>query len=198
MEHYLEILDSIGKNDPKGLTSLYDSYGSKFYNYAVKRWQLNEDEAWEVVYKTLETLILKISGYQFESSKHFENFLYKVLLNFIRQHFRRSRKNSVMDIQYVDLNSDGEDDLQISRAIDKKTFHDYYASETIDDKSIIALNEALNQLDVVDKDLLLLRAQNYSYDEIAKLLGIENNQLKVKYLRAKQKLLKNIHELQNK
>ncbi len=61
------------------------------------------------------------------------------------------------------------------------------------------LTKVLDMLEQSDKDLLLLRAQNFSYEEIAKLLGIENNQLKVKHHRAKGKLLKLIeNELINK
>jgi RNA polymerase sigma-70 factor (ECF subfamily) len=41
----------------------------------------------------------------------------------------------------------------------------------------------------LDRELLLLKAQNYTYDEIASILSIENNQLKVKHHRAKQKLI---------
>jgi RNA polymerase sigma-70 factor (ECF subfamily) len=195
MGNYQDILDLIAKNDPNGLTALYKEYGSKFYSYSVQRWHLTEDEAWEVVYQTLETLVLKLSNYQFESKIHFDNFLYKVLLNFIRQYFRKSRNSIEHGILYVDMNEEEAINSTISKQINKSTLVDYYRSETVENPTLIALNQSLNKLDPMEKDLLLLRAQNYTYDEIAKLLRVENNQLKVKHLRAKKKLINYINEL---
>ena len=195
---YQDILQLIGNKDPKGLEELYQAYGSRFYAYAVQRWHLTEDEAWGVVYKTLETLVLKLSNYQFQSQALFEGFLFKVLVNFLRQHFRSKRSNHQGEIDFVDLNNEEEMPYQISKQISKSAFSDYYKTETVENPALVMLNEALSKLEPHEKDILLLRAQNYSYDEIAGLLGIDNNQLKVKHHRAKQKLLNLINESQNK
>jgi RNA polymerase sigma-70 factor (ECF subfamily) len=195
---YQNILRLIGNKDPKGLEELYQAYGSRFYAYAVQRWHLTEDEAWDVVYKTLEMLVLKLSNYQFQSQALFEGFLFKVLVNFLRQHFRSKRSNHHAEIDFVDLNNERELPYQISKQISKSAFYDYYKTETVENPVLVILNEALSKLEPHEKDILLLRAQNYSYDEIAGLLGIDNNQLKVKHYRAKQKLLNLINEIQNK
>ena len=195
---YQDILQLISNKDPKGLEELYQAYGSRFYAYAIQRWQLSEDEAWEVVYKTLETLILKLSNYQFQSQALFEGFLFKVLVNFLRQHFRSKRNSHEEEIEFVDLNSETEIPHYISKQISKSAFKEYYKTESVENSGLLTLNEALDKLDPLDKDILLLRAQNYSYDEIATLLGIDNNQLKVKHHRAKQKLITVINEIQNK
>lgn len=189
-----QILELITQKNPKGLEALYDAYGRKFYTYSVFHWYLNEDEAWDVVYKTLETLVLKLANYEFESKAHFDNFLYKVLINFLRQHFRQSRAQNKGSIEYVNIDDEGTD---LSVQIDTVAFSNYYQSETAENPKMLILNECLNKLDSFDKDLLLLRAQNYTYDEIAALLGVANNQLKVKHLRAKQKLVNLINETQN-
>ena len=57
---YLEIISLIDKKDRKGWENLYLLYGKKFYGFAVDNWRFSEDEAWEVVYETLQTIILKI------------------------------------------------------------------------------------------------------------------------------------------
>src|SRR5262245_62107573 len=93
---YKEIIELIIRKDKQGLEALYNLYGQKFYSYAVKRWSLDEDSAWEVVYQTLETLVLKLPGYEFESKLHFDNFLFKVFTNFLRQFYRKHR-NQQMD-----------------------------------------------------------------------------------------------------
>lgn len=198
MIEYIDIIEWINKKDPKGLEELYNAYGSRFYSYSIQKWDLTEDEAWDVVYKTLETLVLKLSNYKFESKAQFEGFLFKVLVNFLRQYFRAKRSQHESDIEFVDLNSEDEMPYHISKYIHKNAFAEYYKTELIESPALIMLNEALNQLEKSDKELLLLRAQNYSYDEIAVLLKIDNNQLKVKHHRAKQKLLNIINENQNK
>lgn len=195
---YQDILQLIGNKDPKGLEELYQAYGSRFYVYAIQRWHLTEDEAWDVVYKTLETLVLKLSNYQFQSQALFEGFLFKVLVNFLRQHFRSKRSSHEAEIDFVDLNNEGEMPYQINKQINKSAFSDYYKAETVENPALLILNEALSKLEPNEKDILLLRAQNYSYDEIAGLLGVDNDQLKVKHHRAKQKLINLINEIQNK
>ncbi len=196
--NYQDILQLIGDKDPKGLEELYQAYGSRFYAYAVQRWHLSEDEAWEIVYKTLETLVLKLSNYQFQSKAFFEGFLYKVFVNFLRQSFRTKRSSQQNEIEFFDLNDEDELPIYLSKQIGKAAFTDYYKTETVDNPVLVILNDALDKMDEIDRDILLLRAQNYSYEEIAHLLKIDNNQLKVKHHRAKQKLLNIISAIQNK
>ncbi len=196
--NYKDLIQLITDKDPMGLEELYQAYGARFYAYAVQRWYLSEDEAWDVVYKTLETLVLKLSNYTFTSEPLFEGFLFKVLVNFLRQHFRKKRSSQQDEIMFVDMNDQDEMPGFLSKQINKTAFADYYKAEIVENTALLRLNEALNKLEPVDKDVLLLRAQNYSYDEVATLLGIDNNQLKVKHHRAKQKLMSIINELQNK
>jgi len=96
-------------------------------------------------------------------------------------------------LEFVELDTDDGTSV-VQRKIDKKTFTDYYQSESVEPEIMRTLNHALSQLAPIDKDLLLLKAQNYTYDEIAEILGIENNQLKVKHHRAKQKLINLLNE----
>lgn len=190
--NYEIIIEQLKYKDPQALESLYNTYGGKFYDYCIRKWQLSEDAAWETVYQTLETVVLKGAQYQFESNLHFQNFLFKVLLNFLRQLYRKQQAGHSA-LEFVELDTDGDTSV-VQRKIDKKTFTDYYQSESIEPEIMRTLNHALSQLAPIDKDLLLLKAQNYTYDEIAEILGIENNQLKVKHHRAKQKLIKLLNE----
>ena len=194
---YKEIIEILEKKDRKSLEILYNLYGKKLLGYALNRWFLDEDEAWELVYQTLETLVMKLTDYKFESKSHFDNFIFKVFINYLRQHYRKHRQNQV-DIIYTNMNDyrdfeENENDSNnnlLMWEIDKSVFEKYYQSEILENPKLIALQEALNKLEEFDKDILLLRAQNYSYDEIAQMLNIDNNQLKVRHFRAKNKLLK--------
>ena len=89
---------------------------------------------------------------------------------------------------YVDFNDEAGTSGQLTEYFNADALHAYYSEET-ENSELVRLNQALDDLEQMDKDLLLLRAQNYSYDEIAELLKIDNNQLKVKHHRARKKLL---------
>ncbi|MEP6676766.1 MAG: sigma factor-like helix-turn-helix DNA-binding protein [Ferruginibacter sp.] len=194
--NYTEILDLLTKKDKTGLEALYASYGQKFYTYGVKKWFLNEDDAWDVVYKTLETLVLKLPEYEFESQSHFDNLIFKIFVNFLRQTFRKNRKNQQNKVYLEDLenNPDEETDEEelgetMETQLDRQSFEQFYSSGKIENPKLLQLKEVLADMNSTDRDILLLRAQNYSYEEISGMLKIENNQLKVKHHRLRKKLL---------
>ena len=187
MESFVEIAELVKKKDTQALKVLYENYGRKFYSYCLFRWHLNEDEGWDVVYKTLETLVLKLSNYSFESQKDFERFIFRVLINFLRQHYRAAQAKE-KDIELVDM--DGVDSTKtLERYLSSSAVKDYYKAESFDNPAINQLTAALEKLDEVDRDLLLLRAQNFSYEEIVDMLKIDDAQLKVRHHRAKKKLI---------
>lgn len=189
MESYQILKDWLGNNDKAAWEYLYGQYGRKFYSYCLQKWQLNEDEAWEVVYKTLETLVLKLSAYSFESPVQFDSFLFTVLINFLRQQYRSKKAREVADTVYVDFEAESGSQSGLIRQLNSSAIHSFISSEGIENTELVRLSKTLDSLEPVDKDLLLLRAQNYSYDQIAELLKIDNSQLKVRHHRAKKKLV---------
>jgi RNA polymerase sigma factor (sigma-70 family) len=192
---YGTILQFIKEKAPAGLELLYERYGRPFHKYALDRWNMGEEEAWEIVYKTLETLVLKLPSYEFENQAKFDAFLFKVFVNFLRQRHREMRSKQLPQLEFFDMDKEFVLPGYVQEALTKRAFDDYYGSEVLENPQLRLLKASLEQLTPVDKDLLLLRAQNYSYDEIAALLGIENKQLKVKYHRAKEKLINLLNEM---
>lgn len=192
----------IGLN--KGLTVLYEAYGKHLYQFSMKNWGLDEDECYEILYKTLETVGKVIARYDFINEKHFTNWLFKIHKNNTLM-FVRS-KNSKQEIVYTiaewheEKSEEESDDAAFNYK--ENEIINLPASQVYDDDSIgsplfVALERALQRIDEGDKDILLLRMNNYSYDDIAEMLGIENNQLKVKFLRAKAKVQKMTMEILN-
>ena len=204
---YHQILELITAKDKKALEALYEKYGQKFYSYAINNWQMDTELAWEVIYNTLDTLLLKLSDYQIQSQAHFDNLIFKIFVNFLRQAFRKHRKRQ-FDIEYVDFNdheafdideADYEDSLQSNQStwqIDADLFNRAYDTDIVENPRLTALKHALSEMDETERDILLLRAQNYTYEEIAKILQIENKNLKVKFLRGKNKLKKLFENIQ--
>jgi len=197
MESYKEIIQLLKVQDPSGLEKLYQGYGKPFYSYCLQKWNLSEDEAWEVVYQTLETLILKIVNYDLLTQNDFDRFVYRVLINFLRQQHRSKKQKEADRVVSVDFNSENTGTDSFSNYLDRSSLHAYYHQDAVDHPQLTCLKDGLELLDEPDRDLLLLRAQNYSYEEIAKLLGIDNNQLKVRHHRAKNKLIEILKERSN-
>lgn len=181
---YSDIIDTLKNNPSKGYELLYIKYGKPFLGFAISKWHIDEDSAWEIIYKTLETLVLKLINYVFESQKDFERFIFKVFINFLKQHYRNEKHKN--DFTFTPLTDN---------ILEKAEYQE--SEEPIDDiqnnlidNNINRLNKALERLDSKDRELLLMRANNFSYEEIAQMMNIENKQLKVIHLRAKQKLIK--------
>lgn len=184
-----KLLDLLRKKDKSGLEILYVSYGEKLYNYAITRWSCTEDEGWELIYKTLEKILDRINHYEFESRKHFENFLYKVFKNNLRQLYRAKRRKG-RGFTFISLSELELEDTSAQQSFNlEESFADYYNRES-KGEFLIMIESALKELSEDDRDILLLRAQNFSYKEIAEMLNIAADQLKVKYHRAKKKLIK--------
>jgi RNA polymerase sigma-70 factor (ECF subfamily) len=81
-----------------------------------------------------------------------------------------------------------EDHVEL--ALSDETYKKMLAGEEEYTQPMLArLEAALAQLNETEQSLLLLKAQQFSYDEIAQMLGLENNQLKVRHFRAKQRLI---------
>jgi len=191
--NYNEIIRLIDQKNPKGWESLFVQYGQKFYGFAFINWKFNEDESWEIVYQTLETTVLKIGEYEIESQAHFDNLLFKIFTNFLRQAYRK-KKRIEEDFQIILLgereNGITDETNEINIPFNESFFKEYYDTEEIDNPKLKELELVLEKLEPIEKELLLLKANDFTYAQIAEMLKIENNQLKVKHYRAKQKLIK--------
>lgn len=195
MTTYTDIIERIKGKDPASMKMLYESYGKYFYSYCINKWDCDEEVAWDIVYRTLETLVFKLDRYEFSSQGKFDAFLYRVLMNYIRQQYRSARRRHEIVLEVIDFN---EEQLpkEIDQQITEDAFRLYYEEEKMDNPLVLMLNDALAEMDQEDREILLLRAQNYSYEEIGKLIGLDDPNLKVKYHRAKKKLIQLITEKQ--
>jgi RNA polymerase sigma-70 factor (ECF subfamily) len=68
------------RKDKEGVALLYERYGKKLYGYAVHSWKLSEDEAWNLIYKTLYKVLDATADYTFESEKKYSSFIFKVFV----------------------------------------------------------------------------------------------------------------------
>jgi RNA polymerase sigma factor (sigma-70 family) len=177
----IELLREIRKKDKNAIMVLYNRYGIKLYGFAVTKWNLDEDEAWEIVYQTLYKIIEVVDRYKFEEEKKFAGFLFTVFVNNLRNYYNKKKK---VPIETAELNDnysepvieEGNNDTPVS------SVHMNY------------LQDELQQLEEWKRILLLMRAQDFSYEEIAAFINKPADQLKVYYMRLKKQITEKINE----
>lgn len=181
-----DLIKDIQKKDKKAVSLLYNRYGKKLYGYAVSKWHVGEDEAWEIIYKTLYKVIDVIDRYSFENESKFNGFVFQVFINNLRNHYQATKNKT---IETVELEEKHGSEIQ-----EKEGHQDEQASAN---PYMNCLKKAMEQLEDWKRILLLMKAQNFSYVEIAQYVDKPEEQLKVYYLRAKQVLTDKINKCLN-
>ena len=168
-----------GKKNTLSKTDVYNKYGRKLYGYAITKWNVNEDEAWELIYKTIDKTAETYERYTFETEEKLASFIFKIFINYLRNHYR-DNKNKKLEV--VSL----EDDVEYIKPEEEE--------EIKESLNMQLLKEELSKLEDWQRVLLLMRAQNYSYEEISAIIKKPVEQMKVYYLRYKQRILKSIND----
>ena len=106
---------------------------------------------------------------RYKGLSKFSTWLYRVALNTAITFYKKGKKNSMASGQanWFDSNSD------------------------IQDERIIAMNKAINELSGIDKALVMLYLEDYTYQGIADIMGITVNNVAVKMNRIKARLKEN-------
>lgn len=185
------IYEQEGLTTPEFVAELYSRYGKKLYAYAIKNWGVTEDQAWDLVYKTLYRVMETYKNYRFESEEKFGAFIFKIFINYLRNHYRdnkkRNEKLQVAQISPVELQNRADNDRSDSRANDSGT-------DVPQDPRLAALNEELEKMEDWQRMLLLMRSEGRPYSEIARYVQKPEEQLKVYYQRLKQTITKKMYE----
>jgi RNA polymerase sigma factor (sigma-70 family) len=170
-----DVADKIKKKDSAAIALLYDRYGKKLFGYAISKWKVSEDDAWELVYKTLYKIIHASDNYVFEDENRFVGFLFRVFINYLRNHYRDSKNKIIETTELLEKH--------------EKMSNDRIAAE--DEKEKLSplmecLQKVLGVLEDWQRIILLMRAQDYSYEAIAPYVNKPASQLKVYHLRLKK------------
>jgi len=84
VEDYRNIL----KDHKRGVEWLYQKYGHKLHGYAVKVYNVSEDAAWDLVYKTIYKMLEIIIDHSFESEDKFAGYMFRTFVNYMKNFFR--------------------------------------------------------------------------------------------------------------
>ena len=165
------------------LAEIYNRYGKKLYSYAVKTWNVSEDEAWNLIYKTLYKVTDTHGNYTFASEEKFASFVFRVFINYLRNHYR-DEKTKANDHQTI--------------RVEMSTLQQHEGAavmtETAVNPKLAVLNEELDKMEDWQRMLLLMRSEGMAYSEIATYIDKPENQLKVYYQRLKELITKKLHE----
>ncbi len=161
------------------LGEVYERYGKKLYSYAICTWKLDEDNAWDIIYKTLDKVVASYKNYTFESEGKFASFVFKIFINLLRNHYRANQK---LPQSFSLTDNDGA------------VMAEKQESGENTNPKLVALNEELEKMEDWQRMLLLMRSEGWSYADIAKYVDKPENQLKVYYQRLKEQLSKKLHE----
>lgn len=176
MEETRPTYEIINRGERNGVALLYERYGKRLYGYALNSWRLSEDEAWDLIYKSLYKVVESTRSYSFESEEKYGSFIFKVFINYLRTHHRDKKAKPDL-LQFDDMVKD-------------------VAEPTIDTESekVSVLKNELEKFEDWERMLLLLRSQDMPYSEIAKYVNKPAQQLKVYYQRLKAELVERMNE----
>ncbi|HOK18137.1 MAG TPA: RNA polymerase sigma factor [Caldisericia bacterium] len=161
-----KIIKEVKKGDKEMFGLLVEKYSDRVFSYFI-RFLGDRDEALNL---TSEVFFKAFKGIKnFDENKEFFPWLIKIARN---EGINFMRKNKV----YEELETD------------KFTEENYFERD-------VMLEDALKKLNENDREILLLfYQQDLSYDEIANILNISLENVKVRIFRAKEKLRKLLYK----
>ena len=171
MEKILDIL----KDKDKAISWLFEQYGRKLLGYSKAVYKINEDAGWDLVYKTIYKVQEVYSRYQFENEQKFASFIFRMFINFLKNHIR-------------DENTRHQGATFIPLDETRRNFVAVNSGSGIANPMLSRLRAELDKLEDWQRILLLMRSQEVAYSEIARYVNKPEEQLKVYYSRLKNML----------
>ena len=113
---------------------------------------------------------------QFKGDSKFSTWLYRVAINTAISWIRKEKKHRL----------DNREDEKLFGVYDDTPFYEREEKK----EQISALHRAIKKLNDVDRTLVLLYLEEVAYAEIAEILGLTVNNIKVKMNRVKKRLKK--------
>jgi RNA polymerase sigma factor (sigma-70 family) len=164
----------------KLVRELYEAYASRLLSYSRRFYRLPEDDAVNLVYKTIYRIAEVNDRYSFENEKKRRSFVFKTYLNFLRNYYRDNKSFESKNFK-VDL-------------------HEFASTDDVpvnDNPKVKLLQHLLDRMEDWERTLLLMRGQDIPYSQISPFVHKPEKQLKVYYARLKKKLLDDMNKSLN-
>lgn len=160
------------QQDPRAFGKLYDFYYKRIFLFVFKRME-DEDKAADVTAQVFLKALTNLSKFSFQGVP-FSAWLYRIALNEINMYFRADKST-------------------LTESIEKTQIAEMLESEDgkVSDEQLQRLNQVLQKLSPDDMQLVSLRFfEEMSFKEVAEIVGITENNAKVKVYRILEKLRK--------
>ena len=182
---------------------MYRRYALVLYNYAIQSWHMDEDAAWEIIYKLLFKVTENINKYVFKNEVQFRNMVYtsfnRELINFYHKTKRVEERMKLLSFDESWMEGSPEDfkqseEQEINEKIITSAINDFWEEPKKDNPILILLENILDELQDWERILVVQRSNGFSYREIAVYINKSEEQLKVYYSRIKAKIQKKLME----
>jgi RNA polymerase sigma-70 factor, ECF subfamily len=167
-------LIALAQKDTKKFEPLYNAYFEKIFCFVYQRVE-SKDEAGDITSQVFLKALLNLGKYTFRSLP-FSAWLYRIAINEISSYYTNTKKSRVVNIQTAQLGILFEE-----------------ANEELREDRIEEILNAVKYLD--SQDLLLIEMRFFEekpFKEIAEILGISENNAKVRLYRVLDKLKQKI------
>ncbi len=171
----------IQANDEIAFREIVERYQAKVFSiiYGILR---NHNDAEDIAQQVFAKIYFSIRNFDFRSS--LLTWIYKITVNECYDYLRKKRVRKLV----YESDFSEEDSLRMENnesASEQATPVDVRLSQRD------FLMQLLNKLSADDRSLLMLKeVEGHSVDELSKMTGMNENTIKVKLFRARQKLLK--------
>ena len=181
----LAILDD---NEQNLVMEIYDKYKKYIFSIAYDILK-NQHDSEDVLNDVMIKIIKNIDKFAESSGKKMESLVVIFTRNTAIDHYRRNKKEADRRAPMYYVNEDGEAE-QIDVVADEKTEEVVLSNENVE-----IMQKLLLCLPREDRELIeLVCLHNFSYKEVAELLGVSVGVVGSRYMRAKKKLLRKLEE----
>lgn len=174
-----ELVRRVQARDELAFREIVDRYQSKVFSiiYGILR---NRNDAEDIAQQVFTKIYFSISNFDFRSS--FLTWVYKITVN---ECYDYLRKKKVRKLVY-ESDFGEEDSVNMERSEPDRARP---VDSTLAQRDLIV--KLLSKVSPEDRNLMLLKeVEGHSVEELAAMTGMNENTIKVKLFRARQKLLK--------
>ncbi len=170
---FLEIEEA--KKDPAKFEVIYNRYYEQIFRYLYARVD-NTDLAADLTSQVFYKALLKIESYSFKGVP-FASWLYRIAFNEMNMYFRKDSKNRTVNIESEHIGG-----------LFEELEEDYYSEEK---EKLVKILATLSdeRLSIIEMRFF----EKLSFKEISEVMGITENNAKVKLYRTLDKLKKNFN-----
>ncbi len=182
------LVSRVQAKDELAFREIVDRYQNKVYSiiYGILR---NHNDAEDIAQQVFAKVYFSIKN--FDSRSSLLTWIYKITVNECYDYLRKKRVRKL--VYESDFTEEDANKMEGGIAVDSKP----QADDALAKRDLVL--KLLEKISAQDRQLMLLKeVQGHSVEELSQMTGMNENTIKVKLFRARQKLLKAAQRLMGK